>query len=120
MEKKSSFFANQIKKIMLEKGFTQQDLAKMLSVTKANVSVYLNAKRNPKPATIHKIANALKVPPSFFIEGQKNFENSGIIGNENNRNNVNADLKDIQIQLKDHEIRLLKLENEILRKELKK
>ena len=61
MEKKNTFFTEQIKKLMLEKGLTQQDLADKLNVTKANVSVYLNAKRNPKPATIHKIAKALNI-----------------------------------------------------------
>ena len=68
MEKKTTFFTDQVKKIMLEKGLTQQDLADKLKVTKAYISVYLNGKRNPKPATIHKIANALNVPPSYFIE----------------------------------------------------
>ena len=68
MEKKTTFFTEQIKKLMLEKGLTQQDLADKLNVTKANVSVYLNAKRNPKPATIHKIAKALDVSPSYFVE----------------------------------------------------
>ena len=68
MEKKTTFFTEQIKKLMLEKGLTQQDLADKLNVTKANVSVYLNAKRNPKPATIHKIAKALNVSPSYFVE----------------------------------------------------
>lgn len=68
MEKKNTFFTEQIKKLMLEKGLTQQDLADKLNVTKANVSVYLNAKRNPKPATIHKIAKALNVSPSYFVE----------------------------------------------------
>lgn len=115
-----SFFIKQLKKIMTENGLTQKELANKLKVTNVFVSNYLKGKRNPKPATIHKIAKALNVPPSYFIEGQKNFiENRGIIG-DNNSNNFNADLKDFKIQLQDHEIRILKLENEILRKELKK
>ena len=120
MEKEKTFFVTQLKKLMLEKGLTQKELAEMLSVTKSNISIYLNGKQPPKPATVHKFAKALQVPPSYFIEGQKNFiENRGIIG-DNNSNNFNADLKDFKIQLQDHEIRILKLENEILRKELKK
>lgn len=113
-----TFFIKQLKKIMLENGLTQKELANKLKVTNVFVSNYLKGKRNPKPATIHKIAKALNMPPSFFIEGQKNFENSGIIGN-NNSNNFNGDMKDIKIQLQDHEIRLLKLENEILKKKIK-
>ena len=119
MEKEKTFFVKQLKKLLLEKGMTQKELADKLKVTKSFVSIYFNGKQEPKPATIHKIAKALNVPPSFFIEGQKNFENSGIIGN-NNSNNFNGDIKDIKLQLQDHEIRILKLENEMLRKELKK
>ena len=61
------------------------------------------------------------MPISYLTDdSQKNFENTGIIGNRNTDNNFNTDLKDIKIQLQDHEIRLLKLENELLKKELKK
>ena len=115
MEKKTTFFVNQLKKLLLEKGLTQKELADKLKVTKSFVSIYFNGKQEPKPATIHKIAKALNVPPSYFIdEGQKNFvENSGTIGAIGNNNSVNMEEK-----IKDHEIRLLKLENELLKKKL--
>lgn len=63
-----TFFTKQLKKIMVEKGITQKEIAKLLGVSHVFISTYLNGKRNPKPSTIHKIANALNVPPSYFIE----------------------------------------------------
>jgi SOS-response transcriptional repressor LexA len=68
MEKKKTFFTNQLKKILLEKGMTQKELADKLDVTKSFISIYFNGKQEPKPATIHKIAKALNVSPSYFIE----------------------------------------------------
>lgn len=112
---------NKIKRIMFEKGINQTALANKIGVSRAVISGWFKGHRNPKKESLERIAEALDLPISFFYEeGQKNFANSGIIGNENNRNNFNTDLKDIQLQLKDHEIRILKLENEMLRKELKK
>lgn len=59
------------------------------------------------------------MPVSYLIDdSQKNFENTGIIGNNNSNNQFNV--RDIELQLKDHEIRLLKLENELLKKQIRK
>lgn len=65
---KTTFFIKQLKKIMAEKGITQNEIAKKLGVSHVFISTYLNGKRNPKPATIYKIANALNISPSYFIE----------------------------------------------------
>ncbi|WP_413854008.1 helix-turn-helix domain-containing protein [Candidatus Ruminimicrobium bovinum] len=112
---KESFFVKQLKKIMLEKGFTQKELAKKLNVTEAFVSAYCNGKRSPKPATLYKFAKDLGVKPDFFYnDKQKIFKNS-IVDDKNFNNVINTDLKDMKIQLQDHEIRLLKLENKLLR-----
>ena len=63
-----TFFTKQLKKIMAEKGLTQKELAKKLNVTDVFISNYLNGKRNPKPTTIYKFANALNVSPTYFLE----------------------------------------------------
>lgn len=63
-----TFFIKQLKKIMTEKGLTQKQLADKLNVTDVFVSNYLKGKRNPKPTTIYKFANALDVPTSYFLE----------------------------------------------------
>lgn len=116
-----NIFQNKLKHRLIDLGISQKELADKLGVHKQVLANWLNGSRNPKRENIKKLAKVLDLPISFFYEeGQKNFiENSGIIG-DNNSNNFNADLKDFKIQLQDHEIRILKLENEILRKELKK
>ena len=63
-----TFFTKQLKKIMAEKGLNQKELADKLKVTDVFVSNYLKGKRNPKPTTIHKFANALGVSPTYFLE----------------------------------------------------
>ena len=112
--------AKKIRDLLYSKKITQTELSKRLGIHKQVVFNWLNGSRNPKMENLKKIATATNTPLSFFIDdSQKNFENSGIIGN-NNSNNFNGDMKDIKLQLQDHEIRILKLENEMLRKELKK
>lgn len=110
-----------LKHKLLDLGITQKQLADKMGVHKQVLANWLNGKRNPKRENVKKLAEILDLPISFFYEeGQKNFENNGIIGNHNSNNNFNPDMKDIKIQLQDHEIRLLKLENELLKKELNK
>lgn len=108
-----------LKHKLLDVGMTQKQLADKMGVHKQVVANWLNGSRNPKRENIKKLADILDLPISFFYEeGQKNFENTGIIGDNNSNNNFNSDMKDIKIQLQDHEIRLLKLENELLKKKL--
>lgn len=113
--------AEKIAQAIKEKGLTQQQFCKKYGLGESVVSRWLKGNRNPSIKSLKVIANATGLPLNYFLDdSQKNFENSGIIGDRNTDNNFNADLKDIKIQLQDHEIRLLKLENELLRKELKK
>ena len=51
-----------IKKIRLEKGWTQEQLGKLLNISQAMVAKYENNKRNPKLETLQKISTALDVP----------------------------------------------------------
>lgn len=52
-----------IKKIRIDKGLTQKELAAKLGTTPQNLAQYENGKRNPKFETIKKIAYALGVSP---------------------------------------------------------
>lgn len=120
MKQKNEDLFFKVMKVLKEKNLTQTELAKKSGISQPSLSKILSGKYETKMVTAKKLAKVLGVPVTYLIDdNQKIFENSGIIGN-NNSNNFNTDMKDIKIQIQDHEIRLLKLENELLRKELKK
>ena len=50
-----------IRKIRIDKGLTQRDLAAKLQITQQSIAQYENGKRIPKLSTVRKIANALNV-----------------------------------------------------------
>ena len=51
-----------IKKFRLEKGWTQEQLGKLLNISQTMVAQYENNKRKPKLETLQKISTALDVP----------------------------------------------------------
>lgn len=53
-----------IKKARISKGYTQKELGEMIGVSQAMVAQYEANKREPKPQTIEKFADALQVPIS--------------------------------------------------------
>lgn len=53
-----------IKYLRTEKGITQKELASKLGTSQQNLAQYENGKRNPKPETLKRIADALEVPIS--------------------------------------------------------
>ena len=57
-----------IKKIRLEKGITQKQLAELLNTSQQNLAQYESGKRNPKIETLQKIADALDMPLIFLVE----------------------------------------------------
>lgn len=56
-----------IKEIRKEKNMTQKELAQRLNVSQANLAQYENGRRNPKLATVQKIADALEVAVSRLL-----------------------------------------------------
>jgi repressor LexA len=56
-----------IREARLSKGLTIQDVANKLGVSYQNISQYERGIRNPKPATLQKIAAALGVPVSRLV-----------------------------------------------------
>lgn len=59
-----------IKKIRLEKGMTQKELAEKCGIDSANLRKYEAGKQNPKFGTIEKIAEALNVPATDLLNYQ--------------------------------------------------
>lgn len=57
---------DKIRKIRLSKGITQKQLSERLNTSQQNLAQYENGKRNPKIATLKKIAGALGVPVSVL------------------------------------------------------
>lgn len=54
-------FAGRLRKLRKEQGYTQQQLANLLGVTKSAISMYENREREPELSTIQKIATILDV-----------------------------------------------------------
>ncbi|MBQ3835229.1 MAG: helix-turn-helix transcriptional regulator [Elusimicrobia bacterium] len=93
---KKTFSVDQLKKYMIEKGISQQDLAKKIGVIQQQISFWITGRHAPTLASIKKIADALRIPYENFLEAPKN--------------SSDLDEKDIKI---------LKLEKEILELKLK-
>ena len=106
-----------IKNAVRKTGMTNQEFCKKVGIGESVISRWLKGNRNPSIKSLKKIAEATNTPLEFFIDdGQKNFiENSGMIGAIGNNNSVNMEEK-----IKDHEIRILQLEKEILKLKIKK
>ncbi len=76
MEKKESFFSKQLKKIMYERGLTQKSLAAKLGTDQQMISFWVTSIRNPTVTSVKKIADALDVPISYFMEDSSTKDNS--------------------------------------------
>lgn len=107
MGQKNMFFANQLKKVMFEKKLTQKELAKKIGNTQSRVSGWLHGVRNPSLTSIKKLASALDVPINFFVE------NSGVMNSGSIGGSVSVGGMD------EKDIKILKLEKEILELKLK-
>ncbi len=116
MKAEKNFFSRQLKKIMYDKRITQQTLAGKLKISQAMVSQWLNSSKNPTLTSLKKIASALDIPVTYLIdENQKNAEPIKPVKKKTDEINDNI-IKEILDKLKDLEFRILKLENEFLKK----
>lgn len=115
--KQKNELSTKISTILMQKNLTQKDLADKTGVSQAAISKVLSGKHKTKISTLEKIAKALEVPASILLDdGKKNFiENTGTIGAIGDGNTINT-----AATLKDHEIRILQLENELLKMKLEK
>lgn len=57
-------FSENLKRIRIKKGFSQKEIADRLGVSQPSYAQYENGKRNPKSATIMRIAQALECSPA--------------------------------------------------------
>ena len=62
-------FGKKLKRLLEERNITQTKLAEILNCRQSIISRWIKGiSANPKKETIDKLANALNVPPSYFIE----------------------------------------------------
>ena len=62
---------NRLRNLRKEKGLTQDELSKMLNVTKSTISYYENSKRTPTIANLHELANVFNVSFDYLIGNDK-------------------------------------------------
>ena len=65
-------FGNVLKKLRLQEGFTQQDLANKLGITKSVVSYYELQERYPSPEVLVKLASIFHVTTDYLLGLEQN------------------------------------------------
>ena len=64
---------SRIRDLRLERGWTQEQLGKMLNVQKAAVSKYENGTASPSNEVLKKLSNIFGVSIDFLLDNQPNF-----------------------------------------------
>ncbi len=60
-------FANNIRRLRIEKGWTQAELARKAKISKSSLSNYENEKQLPGIYKVYRIAEALEVSESYLL-----------------------------------------------------
>ncbi len=63
-----TYFGRMLKKLRIERGLRQMDIADAIGVAKGTMSMYESGQRTPSFETAEAIADVLNVPLSFLIE----------------------------------------------------
>ncbi len=104
-----TFLADQLRKALFEKRLTQKDLAKKINVDGPMVSRWVTGDKVPTLKSIEKIAKALDLPISYFLEENK-FSSS--LKKDEDKNIISRmDL--FEEKLKRHEIEIKYLKDKI-------
>jgi transcriptional regulator with XRE-family HTH domain len=84
-------FGQRLHRLLLEKGWTQSELARRAGLPRDSISVYMNARSLPTPLSLQKLSDALNVPaddllPNYAINAiQKDFPELEIRVSANDR-----------------------------------
>ena len=68
-EKRKKEFASKLKKMMLDRGWNQSELARRAGMGRDNISNYMNGKILPGAKKLKQLADAFGVPPNQILEG---------------------------------------------------
>lgn len=69
-EQKLSGFAQRLRELRKQKGYTQEDLGKLADVHYVNLSRYERGLSDPSANVVKKLAEALEVSAGFLLEGE--------------------------------------------------
>lgn len=61
---------DRLAKLMQDKGWTQQDVADMLGVTRQSIGLYLQGKRKITTIFAYALAYKAKINPEWLIDGK--------------------------------------------------
>jgi transcriptional regulator with XRE-family HTH domain len=113
---KNELFRKKLREVLNEKNLTQKQLAEKLGIAQEQVSFWVTGIRNPRYASLKKIADALDKPINFFFE-KSDLEKSGGAVQWDEFDGFKREVaKDVETLKKDIEI--LKLQIELLKKDL--
>jgi transcriptional regulator with XRE-family HTH domain len=62
------YFVDKLKEALKEKDLTQNELAKRTGISPSYISQLIQGKKTPTIKVVAKIADALNLPPSYFLE----------------------------------------------------
>lgn len=62
-----TLFSTRLKKLRQQRKLTQEDLGKLINVTKVSISGYENGNRTPDMETLQKIADVLEVSLDYLL-----------------------------------------------------
>jgi transcriptional regulator with XRE-family HTH domain len=65
--KKLDAFAKRLKNILIEKGISQKELAKLIGVSEVTISRYLNEARNPRSEIVDELSRVLNVSTDYLF-----------------------------------------------------
>lgn len=86
--------AERLKEARLFRRMTMDELASIVGINKQAISQFENKKASPEPITLRRIADALRFPYSFFVEGDP----QSVIGNTYFRALYSSKKKDLVSQ----------------------
>ena len=69
-----SDFADNLRRIMRDRGMTQAELGRMVGISQGNVSMYVTGRREPRATYILRIATALGVTTDELLGVKRNVD----------------------------------------------
>ncbi|MBQ3834940.1 MAG: helix-turn-helix transcriptional regulator, partial [Elusimicrobia bacterium] len=105
MKKAKSTICNKLSKILFEQNLSQEELAKKIGTKQQMISRWLTGGRNPSLNSLKKIAEALNVPLSYFVEFGEDKKNIEILKLKNKilqleKENLNLKNKILEMEKK--------------------